>query len=231
MDLDFSNTDLPEPFSGIVRLFPLPNLVVFPGIVQALHMFEERYRAMTRDCLASDQLIAIGFFDRTEVGSEDPLHNDLNPMTCICKIVAHEQIDDGRYNLVVLGIKRARIKRELPVEQPYRMVEVEIAEDELSQSEEQLKPLRHELIEICDAKDVLGKISDHVDIKKIINNELSLGLLVDLISFSGALDCGQKQIILELCDVGQRCEKLIEFLRGIKPDPKDIDFPPKFSAN
>ena len=57
--------DVPSPdealenFQGVARLFPLPNLVMFPHIVQPLHIFEQRYRDMVREALATDRLIAM----------------------------------------------------------------------------------------------------------------------------------------------------------------------------
>ena len=46
-------------FAGTARLFPLPNLVFFPQVMQPLHIFEPRYRQMTADALAGDRLIAL----------------------------------------------------------------------------------------------------------------------------------------------------------------------------
>ena len=48
-----------ENFKGTARLFPLPNLVLFPFVVQAPHIFELRYRHMTADALADDRLLAM----------------------------------------------------------------------------------------------------------------------------------------------------------------------------
>ena len=45
--------------AGMARLFPLPNMVLFPHVVQPLHVFEPRYRQMTADALAGDRLIAV----------------------------------------------------------------------------------------------------------------------------------------------------------------------------
>ena len=53
------NDDALRDFSGTARLFPLPNLVLFPHVVQGLHVFEPRYRQMTADALAADGLIAL----------------------------------------------------------------------------------------------------------------------------------------------------------------------------
>ena len=48
-----------ENFTGTVRLFPLPNLVLFPNVAQPLHVFEPRYRQLMADSLAADRLIAM----------------------------------------------------------------------------------------------------------------------------------------------------------------------------
>ena len=56
MNDDFSPLSV---FTGMARLFPLPNLVFFPQVVQPLHIFEPRYRQMTADALAGDRLMAL----------------------------------------------------------------------------------------------------------------------------------------------------------------------------
>ena len=55
MDNDLELRD----FANVTRLFPLPNLVMFPHVVLPLHMFEPRYRQMTEDALAGDRLITM----------------------------------------------------------------------------------------------------------------------------------------------------------------------------
>jgi len=51
-------------FTGEARLFPLPNLVLFPHVVQPLHIFEPRYRQLTADALSGDRLIAMALFQQ-----------------------------------------------------------------------------------------------------------------------------------------------------------------------
>ena len=58
-DLSFSV----QKFAGSVRLFPLPNLVLFPHVMQPLHVFEPRYRSLLEDALASDRLITMALLD------------------------------------------------------------------------------------------------------------------------------------------------------------------------
>jgi uncharacterized protein len=50
-------------FCGVARLFPLPNLVLYPHVMQPLHIFEERYREMLEDALAGDRLIAMAVLE------------------------------------------------------------------------------------------------------------------------------------------------------------------------
>src|SRR5262249_44277168 len=48
-----------DDFTGVARLFPLPNFVLMPHVVKPLHVFEPRYRQLVSDALAGDQLIAL----------------------------------------------------------------------------------------------------------------------------------------------------------------------------
>ncbi len=52
-----------EDFAGKVRVFPLPNLVLFPHVMQPLHIFEPRYRELLEDALAGDRLITMALLD------------------------------------------------------------------------------------------------------------------------------------------------------------------------
>src|SRR5262245_15464455 len=91
-------------FSGHVRLFPLPNLVLFPNVVQPLHIFEPRYREMTADALAGDRLIAIVLLQEgaDESSNQAPIHS----VACLGRIIADQAMSDGRYNLLLRGVRR-----------------------------------------------------------------------------------------------------------------------------
>src|SRR5205085_10289648 len=104
--------------------FPLPNLVLFPHVVQPLHIFEPRYRQMTADALASNRLITLvllraGFEEESE--KRPPLHDT----ACVGKVLGEQKLEDGRYNLLLRGVSRVRIVEEVPSVKLYRVGRVE----------------------------------------------------------------------------------------------------------
>ena len=113
---------------GRLKVFPLPPVVLLPGAAAPLHIFEERYRAMVADALASDRMFALA---QVIPGQEERLPGApaLEPVVCVGLITAHTRLEDGRSNLVLLGVARARIVRELPSRGPYREVEAELLPD------------------------------------------------------------------------------------------------------
>jgi len=240
MSLSGSDFELPTDFSGIARLFPLPNLVLYPGVVQALNIFEPRYREMTADALAEDQLISMALPKENESALSNPLDGNNPPICqtiCISKIVASKELPDGRFNLLIVGVKRAKILRELDAERPYRMAEVQVLDDEIDTNDENSVTLRENLFESCTAHNLLQQLTEHLEIKNIVKSNLPLGLLVDLISFLSQLNCEDRQLILELVNVKARCEKLIALLNehdiaaAASKGEIDDEFPPKFSLN
>ena len=76
---DWSSSSINEPNS--VRLFPIPGLVMFPHVMQPLHVFEHRYRALLSDALDDDQLIALPVLSNCdrEATSLPPLE----PVACL----------------------------------------------------------------------------------------------------------------------------------------------------
>lgn len=105
-------------------MFPL-GTVLFPYALLPLHVFEPRYRLMTKRVMQSDQQFGVVLIERgSEVGGGD-LRFDTGTMA---RIVQANELPDGRYGLVAVGLRRIRIERWLP-DDPYPMAEVaEIAD-------------------------------------------------------------------------------------------------------
>ena len=116
---------LSSDFSGEVRLFPLSDLVLFPGVVLPLHIFESRYQEMLQDAVDDDQLIAMATL---LPGHEHDYYSrpPVAPIVCIGQVTAHERTESGTYNLVLVGVQPAEILHEIEPVRAFRRASVEV---------------------------------------------------------------------------------------------------------
>jgi Lon protease-like protein len=104
----------------LLPMFPL-GTVLLPTAVLPLHVFEPRYRALVRDCLAAEREMGVVLIERgSEVGGGD-VRTDVGT---VAHIVRAEELPDGRWALVTVGARRIRVRRWLP-DDPYPVAEVE----------------------------------------------------------------------------------------------------------
>src|SRR6516165_7292581 len=99
-------------FAGTARLFPLPNLVLFPHVMQPLHIFEPRFRQMTTDALAGDRLIAMVLLRPGWEGDYEG-RPAIYPVGCLGKVVAEQKLEDGRFNILLRGLSRIHVAEEV----------------------------------------------------------------------------------------------------------------------
>ncbi|MBM7113109.1 LON peptidase substrate-binding domain-containing protein [Archangium primigenium] len=117
-----------ELTSQALKVFPLPSAVLFPHAVLPLHIFEPRYRALVKDALAGDKVMALAQLEsgwEGQYGERPPMQ----PMMCAGLIIWHEELPDGRYNILLQGVCRARLLEELPAHASYRQVRVQLLPD------------------------------------------------------------------------------------------------------
>ncbi len=109
--------------SLVLPLFPLSGVVLLPGTLLPLYIFEPRYRALVADALAGSRTIGIAMLKRgwEEQGSNPPIH----AVGGGGEIVESEKLDDGRYNILLVGRFRYRVLGEEPAAAPYRIARVE----------------------------------------------------------------------------------------------------------
>jgi Lon protease-like protein len=216
---------------GTVRLFPLPNLVLFPQVVQPLHIFEPRYRQMTADALADDRLIAMALLQPGWEANYDG-RPGIYPVVCLGRIAAEQRLDDGRFNLLLRGLARVRIVEEVADDRLYRSATVEaVAETaEVGAATEQV--LRHRLTQGVRPW-FAAQAEAQEQLQRLLDNELPLGVLCDVLAFTLPLPAAGKQALLEEVDVAARVRGLLEQLAALGGDSDDDDrkFPPEFSAN
>jgi uncharacterized protein len=95
-------------------MFPL-GTVLFPHAMLPLHVFEPRYRVMVRDCLRNDHEFGVVLIERgSEVGGGDVRFTT----GALARIVRATELDDGRYALTAVGVRRLRVDEWLP-DDPY----------------------------------------------------------------------------------------------------------------
>jgi Lon protease-like protein len=221
-------------FSGIARLFPLPNLVLFPAVMQPLHIFEPRYRQMTADALADDRLIALVLLQpgwEADYEGRPAIH----AVACLGRIVADQKLADGRYNLLLRGLSRVRVRQEIDQGKLYRCAAVELLHDVALPAGKLLRELRQELRELVLPWFPPQKAAQEA-LQQLLQSELPLGVLCDLLSFTLPLPTDAKQTLLEQLDVEQRARALLALLRTREPPAPSqptarLKFPPDFSAN
>jgi hypothetical protein len=140
---------LPPPDAlAELPIFPLPNCVLLPGGLLPLHVFEPRYRELTRDCLAGHKLMAIA---RLRPGFESAYYGKpaVFERCGVGEILCSEELADGRFALVLRGVARVEIARELDSVTKYRRVEARLLDDARVDPTDALDHQRR-LIALCD---------------------------------------------------------------------------------
>ncbi len=99
-------------FTALIPVFPLPNVVLLPRTILPLHVFEHRYRVMTRDALDGNRLIAMALLKPGFESNYHTLDVDIHPEVCVGRVLREERLTDGRFNFLLQGITRARVLRE-----------------------------------------------------------------------------------------------------------------------
>ena len=109
-------------------LFPLPDVVFFPKTLLPLHVYEPRYRALASEALEQDRIICTALL---KPGWESDYYGspEVYPVGCVGKIVQHQKLPDGRYNITLDGLAKVRIESSVQLT-PYRLVRVSPMEDD-----------------------------------------------------------------------------------------------------
>lgn len=227
-----NNHECSQGFAETYRLFPLPGLVLFPHAVLPLHIFEPRYRQMTEDALATDNLITMIQIKSGGAGASQAEPNPIESVGCLGKIIRYERLLDGRFNLLLVGLKRIRIRAELPAEKRYRIAAAEVVQDVPPQSPEW--PAQNLLIEQF-RRGLARRQGIDPDLQKLLDSgTVELGALTDIIAHVLEIPSRLKQELLAESAVDRRVEILLRILgergRGSQANPPR-SFPPAFSRN
>ena len=200
-----------------VPVFPLAGALLFPRAQLPLHIFEPRYRAMVRDALASDGLIAMV---QPRDDNEPPR---LFEVGCIGRIAASDELEDGRFNIVLDGLTRFRIAREAQVETPYRQVDADRSGYEEDDAEPEPLGIAHRADLERESRRYADALGYQVDWEAV--GRLDDEMLVNGIAQIAPLDVGSKQALLEARDIADRAELLVQFMQFQRMAPGGADGP------
>ena len=106
-----------------IPVFPLSNFIIFPETMVPLNIFEPRYIQMIDDCMKSDRIIGM-IQPKNNSGKVPELYN----IGCAGKITSFNETNDGRYLIVINGISRFKIVKEINSEKLYRKFDVSFTE-------------------------------------------------------------------------------------------------------
>ena len=188
-----------------VPIFPLPGAILFPRSQLPLHIFEPRYREMVRDAIDGAGRIAMVQPLRLDDDNRAPLY----PVGCVGEVVGIEELEDGRFNIVLLGSNRFRLVREAEVNTAYRSADVDIE----AFDDEEPPPLA--LIQRAEVEreakrlgDAMGLAVDWAAVARLDDE-----MLVNAIAQVAPFDVGAKQALLEQQTLNSRADLLVQLMQ------------------
>lgn len=202
----------------VVRMpiFPLPGAILFPRTELPLHIFEPRYRDMVRDAI--DGGGQIGMIQPQGPDEASPLYS----IGCVGEIAGIEELEDGRYNIVLQGSTRFRLLEEIDLETPYRNADLDVsAYDEseppplgMTERAEVEREARRlgDALRLAVDWDAVGRLDDE--------------MLVNAIAQVAPFDTGAKQALLEEATLVGRTDllvQLMQFQRAALSEGADVE--------
>ena len=226
MTMTVPQVNLPD----VLAVFPLTGVMLLPGTLLPLHIFEPRYRAMVEDALEGGKIFGmIQPFtpqndNRGPQPGADKIAPDLYKVGCAGYIEKCEKLPDGRFFLQLKGVNRFRFSQELELQRGYRRVKAiyqDFPDGNLEQSWQ------------CDRSAVLGALSTYgkahgMQVRPDQAEKFSDLELLNLLAVSLPFHPAEKQALLEAHDLKGREKMLIDLLSlGAEPIDLDSDAPPR----
>jgi Lon protease-like protein len=198
-----------------LKVFPLYGVAVLPGTPTPLHVFEPRYRALVRDALQGDRILAVPQLLSAEGLRE--LHPPVRPIAGAGYIEHHLEREDGRYDIVVRGLARVRLADELRSEAAYRTFRAEIAEERWPRGgpeelQRELEPLRQLVLELSTR---LPPESGAPALAEAVAQLKDPSGVVDLVAAAAVSEPEARQAVVEELDVRRRLERVVSEVAAV----------------
>lgn len=198
-----------EKVSGVkfLPVFPL-GVVLLPDEILPLHIFEPRYRQMLRDIRLEKNIFGVSFFDASNSASDKP---EIGSVGCVAEVRESQTLEDGRSNILTVGVIRYRIENYVEAGEPYLVAEVSFFED-LPESADEMRLLADEVFALFKrlaqaAHELSGQRGRLADIPQAPPDRLSF-----LIAAAFNFDINLKHELLETRSTVERLTRLRENL-------------------
>lgn len=192
-----------SPALEALPLFPLPDVVLYPGAQLPLHVFEPRYRKMLRDVLDGHRKLAVV---QIRAGADlDDGAPAIAKIAGVGDVVDATELPSGRFNILVRGMARVSLD-ELPFEPPYRRARAQVLE-----SAAEAVP-SGEIAALISAATAFASIVRERDKKFALRlpRDTEAGTLADLCASQLLIDARDRQRALETLEVGARVRLVTE---------------------
>ncbi len=197
---------------GLLPLFPLPNVLLYPGAMLPLHIFEPRYLEMMAHCRKTQtNKIVVGLL---EGGWESDYFEvpKVHDVAGLGEIVHTTALKGPRLNILVRGLDRARIVEECQVETAWRQVRVDTL-DEIQldlETEPELRRRLHQGLEQLAGDDA------------VLDPTASTAWLVDMLLIALPIPMAEKYLLFQDLRVKQRAEGVLKLLEENSRNQRDF---------
>jgi len=208
-----------------IPVFPLPDVVFFPGTVLPLHVFETRYRAMVKDALQADRMIAVALlqpgWEQRYAGNPDCF-----PIATAGRMEELETTPDGRYYFKLAGSVRVRLGEVLR-DSPYRLVRAEeIPERPVDETDPAVRRAKLDLL--ATQVGLVRELTGNDTPRLVLDERMSFVAAVNGACASLPTEAATRQALLELDDLMERhrraasiLDEILERVVALKSAPDD----------
>lgn len=208
-------------FAKPIPLFPLEQVTLLPQQVLPLHIFEPRYRQLVDDALDGAGLIAMAVFAGKRWKQEYHARPPIEPAVCVGHIAQHEKLPDGRYNILLYGVCRARVLEELPPSDVrlYRAAYLEPLEfgdeDEGDEAKQTLADVRARISTMLSTAPLARLSVADVVLQYVRNQQLPTPAVLDMVAMAIASDPKVRYRLLAESDPVARTRVLLGELNAL----------------
>ena len=197
-----SSDKLPEK----IPVFPLSNFIIFPKTTVPLNIFEPRYIEMIDDAMKENRMIGM-IQPKNSTQNIPALYN----VGCVGKITSFNETEDGRYLILLSGISRFKIIKELETKKTYIKFTIDFEDflDDLNEKNEEIKFSDLELI-FNNLKSFFIKQGYKINWKDL--EKQSLDQTINTLAMASPFSLEEKQVLLEAANIYDRKEKLSQIL-------------------